>query len=251
MKVPPALKRRLRVRLRRDLDISISDSLIGMMVNDYVEFEIARLYTQVAIIDLPGEHQYFLTINDINKINKELSLWQLKDAALLSQEVDAGIERCFQVLRDNMKDDMSALYIEWDDIDKHSFYYTSLLVLYKYFKGKFNAHSPNSKILVSPQHVAVYCLMNPSPAQMKGEEQKILSDYISKNDLILDTKGRESFERSIRRYRSVTDWTVKTLNNRISLLESIETYITEKHPGHLAAFKKELKFLRDELTELE
>lgn len=255
---PPNWTAELRTRLRADLDECVRDDQIESMIKLFIEKETHRLRGPGFEVDAPGDTQYKRTVAELNRICEKFTRWRRSGQSKLDEELATLIDDYNEEL-DIVMDDhaTNSLFIEYDEDRGNSFYALALLTWLNDFKaGKSRSQKKlsgkvNYNGLTVTQHATVYCILYPGKAGVKGEEQERQLEYVRQNTLDFEDKQFQNFSRYIRKRRNEQNLNSRELANRLSELEIIRPYLTERYPESIALLEKEKNYYNKELADLE
>lgn len=135
----------LCIDLRKHLNSQISDKLVARIIADYEIYERKRLHGEFAILGKPGSHQFMTTTNSLNSTYKELAFWAESGYNQLQEELKKRIEDCKSNLGTIARQSISGIWLDYKELEKHSFYYTANLTLLRHFEPHQEQHIQESK----------------------------------------------------------------------------------------------------------
>ncbi len=242
----------LCIDVRKHLNSQISDTIVARIISDFEIYERKRLHGEFAVLGKPGSIELLTTANSLNSTYKELIYWSESGYTHLQEELKKRIEDCKSNLGTIARQSISGVWLDYKELEKHSFYYNAALTLLSDFNSKLNNLLVSDEIdngLKLIDHAFLYTLKFPGKTRKHGEEKVRQLEYLKENRLPVDNNSIDNFSKYIRVYRKPGELSKSKINNRLEQLDKILPSIS--NPQIKATWKKVKNSLNDELADPE
>ena len=244
----------LCIDLRKHLNSQISDALVARVIADFEIYERNRLHGEFAVLGKPGIFQFMTTINSLNSTAKELNFWLESGYNQLQEELMKRMEDCMSNLGAIARQSISGVWLDYKELEKHSFYFTAMRVLLQEFQKRLS-HIPKREESLDihldlQDHAVFFYLFHPLKSKIRGGEQKNQFEYLKTHQLPSDDKTAENFSRYIRSLRKPRKLSTSQIANKLKQVEKLEPLLS-KDPLASQALEKLKNSYLDQLTDNE
>jgi hypothetical protein len=124
----------LCISMRNELIQGISDNLVAKIIADFESYEGKRLAGELPALGKPGKRQYMITIGNLNSTYKEFNYWIASGYSKINEELTTRILDCDANLGAIARQSISGVWLDYKELEKHSFFYCANLTLLRDFE---------------------------------------------------------------------------------------------------------------------